>query len=139
MCCWSPRRTRSVCARVVRKATLAGDGFLYAVDRRCGVAWYGFRLGVAIGEDVEALLTTEAEPDGYGLAGLGLVEGGQVVYRLIETVKVRHRRQEVATSLPVFVNLSNDIAVVVDVVGVDDFLARVGKDKAVEVLHHPSL
>jgi hypothetical protein len=48
----------AVCARVVGEATLARDGLLYAVHCSGGVAWYGFRLGVAIGEDVEALSFT---------------------------------------------------------------------------------
>src|SRR3712207_8042238 len=57
-------------------------GLLYTVYRGVGVARYRRALGVTGLEDLEALVSTEAEPNGYILAWLSLVEGDRKSTRL---------------------------------------------------------
>src|SRR5215203_91857 len=80
-------------AGIVGESMLAGHSLLDRVDGGRGAARDRLALGVARGEDVEALIAAQAKPYGYGLARLGFVERWKVVHWLVEAVKVKVRRQ----------------------------------------------
>src|SRR5687768_13383109 len=72
---------------IVGKPTLSQHGLLDVVGWDPGFAVDRFGPGVTGGKDVEALVPSESEPNRYALAGLGLVEGRQVVHRLVEAAE----------------------------------------------------
>src|SRR5918997_1787313 len=78
----------AVSAGIVGESMLAGHSLLDSVDGGRGVARDRLALRVAHSEDVEALISAQAKPYGYGLARLGLVERWKVVHWLVEAVKV---------------------------------------------------